>query len=110
MKKHTPFLNLYHSICNNGRLINGNGLCYEEIKYDGYSSLLIYDEIFDMLSPSNKEINENGLSAYWAYDDDLSPYLGSVSAQKEEKSRVETEFTSLRQTVLLLCAAVNGEL
>jgi hypothetical protein len=93
--KHTPILKLYNQWMEKGEITNDpymswtpNGLCY---------SPLATFEMFALFTPDHA-------SGYWGHngmevrDHELSSY------------QQEREFTPLRQTIVLFCAAINNEL
>lgn len=79
--KQTPFLDFHNHSIKFGRMPT-NGLC----------SHFKYNDIFKLVDPEYGE----GIS-YWGADDEFQEFNRWY------------EYTSLRQTVVLLCAAINEE-
>jgi hypothetical protein len=102
IKKPTLFLDLYKKCMITGHLEYENGLC-GEIKriLDGYDGLKVFTYIFDLVIPRKREreelIKEGFCPIYWG------------SGLPDNSEGEDTLFTPLRQTLILLCAALNGE-
>lgn len=98
-KKMTPFLDFYNKSVK-ARRMPVPGLCYEfdsNIK-DSFVPPDI-QSTFNMFKPSGHEIKN-------LYSEQKSSwYFGSDSG-----SWLEYQFTPLRQTIVLFCAAINNEL
>lgn len=100
--KAKTFLDIHNALLNNQKLAYGyseiemelsNGLC-------GFilgDELLKYNSIFQLFKPTDKEIVKYNLDDVYYYD----------SFNNNNKG---TEYNELRQNVILLCAAINGEL
>lgn len=102
MKTETPFLDFYKQCIKTGRLpkslneFGSNGLCQHLGK----------DEIFDLF---NEHVG------YWGYSgipgmSSITKNNGSAYRTDAERDKIRNEFTSMRQTVILFCAAINNEL
>lgn len=95
MKKETPFLDFYKECMETGKLPD-EGLCYSFNAIDRANNLGLFYELHP----------EYGSSWYWAYGED---YVWRGLTRAEEDVIMYT-FTPLRQTIVLFCAAINGEL
>lgn len=87
------FLELYDRWMRAGTL-PGNGLCFSVP-----TELVYILEIFNPTEIEKDELNRKDLSnAYWA------------SGLKQDNPKKGQALTPLRQTIILLCAALNGEM
>jgi hypothetical protein len=96
MNKYTPFMDLYNRICQLGSLPeNGLCSCIEGIEMR---------DILELFEPYGFERTDMFIMGYdmryWA----SGLCLGDLLSERERA------FTPLRQTILLLCAAINDEL
>jgi hypothetical protein len=96
MKKNAKYLPLYYEWNKRGRM-SVNGLCTKFMGL-GNKAMPFYKE-FDFVRPTDKDADRLYMggysSAYWASDSpDMKEYI----------------FTPLRQTIVLLMAALNDEL
>ncbi len=97
------YLELYKEIEELGYLPQNNGLCY--IKVNNHH--LMDEEIFQMLKPEYEDIT----LSYWASEVSLTDYFhNDFEIRTKAKRKATSEFTGLRKNILLLCAALNGEL
>lgn len=82
------YLKFYEKCMKNKTVPGCNGLCqnFED------------DKLFDIISPTREEICINNFGAYWAEDDKDFDYWG------------REHFGPTRQNIVLLMAAMNGEL
>lgn len=87
-KKPYKYLKLYHKLIETGLLEYGNGLCTEFYLMGGQEEENLLSAMFE----------PNKFKAYWADDDNV---LGCD---------LGTKFNPLRQNIVLLMAAMNGEL
>jgi hypothetical protein len=87
-----------------GKLPNKNGLCYERQKTLSDLKGPLDNDLLDMFKPTLEDLkvlNKQNLSrGYWASGLDQSDWIYN----KSEK------YTPLRQTIVLLMAAMNDEL
>lgn len=96
------FLDIHNALLNNQKLAYGNCQAETEL-FNGLcgfildDELLKYNSIFQLLKPTHTEIVEYNLDDSYYYDSFNSSSKG-------------TEYNELRQNVILLCAAINGEL
>jgi hypothetical protein len=95
-----PFLELHAKIVANGRtLFQNNGLCSEYLNDDH----LDWNETFKLFIPTEEDLDslrQQGLSvAYWA----------SEVVDYRDNARYEA-YNSLRETIILFCAVINGEI
>lgn len=106
--KHTPFLDFYKK-CMKTRRIPSRGLC---------NALRFYGEPFELVAPSKEDHPEHwvdGFAGYWGYDGEpISSHVAHVDNACAKKGITITQagesFTPFRQTIVLLCAAINDEL
>lgn len=98
MKKETPFLDFYYKCMKSGVLRN-NGLCNSLP-----SKSINGDLIEDLFSPVDYQYEP--YFNYWAYDGYPNPY----ERVNHDILKVKYDFTPMRQNIVLLCAAINGEL
>ena len=87
----TPYLDFYKKYY--GKRMPEDGLC----------NSLCYDPNVELFRPSEKE--QRALISIGQSD----IYWGSEASAKDVDDRMYT-FTPLRQTIVLFCAAINGEL
>jgi hypothetical protein len=88
MKKKVKYLPMYYAWIKTGMLPSECGLCFEFGKWNKFSQQWNFDSLFELLHP---EPYRGGLSDHWA---------GASSGM----------FNPLRQNIVLLMAAMNGEL
>lgn len=100
--KAKTFLDIHNALLNNQKLAYGN--CQAETKlFNGLCGFILNKEqlrcnsIFQLFKPTRTEIVEYNLDNVYYYD------LFNSSSKG-------TEYNELRQNVILLCAAINGEL
>lgn len=96
-KKKTPYLNYYEKCMNLGAKMPFGGLC---MRFNN-------SETFDLFIPTEHEFNDlndvEGCSTYWA--------SGVKCSENGGQQLIECfGFTTLRQTIVLFCAAINNEL
>lgn len=87
-KYNGSYLDFYRQCMNTGRTPDG-GLCRTFHDH----------EFFRLIDP-----DDGGWNYYWGYDGELSLHTGI------EEMSLAYEFTPIRQNVVLLMAAMNGEL
>lgn len=93
-KKPTPFLDFYNECVWRGKM-RQCGLCIEFVHSPQYETLVMFmPEDADKIE-FNKEIHSTCLGSYWGSGDRFPRQM---------------EFTEFRQTIVLFCAAINGEL
>lgn len=90
MKKETPFLDFYFKYIKSGKIPEW-GLC----SCFGNENHLL--RLFEPYTGANRAL-------YWAYD---GMETDDMDLSNDER---HYEFTAMRQTVVLFCAAINGEL
>lgn len=92
MSKNTPFLDLHKKWGRNKRTMPEDGLC------KSLGQTLSYSKAFYMVSPTINDI-------FHLYKSDLPrDYWGQLKHNIDPK-----KYTALRQTIMLLAAALNGE-
>jgi hypothetical protein len=96
MSKKETFLELHDRLCGHGLVdnygTNEGGLCGQPFRGTSFDKNETFAEYFPPINHS-----------WWAYDD--NPVQIGVLEPKIRK-----EYTPLRQNIILLCAAINGEL
>lgn len=123
MKTDNFFLDLHNECLQKGKLIS-NGLCncikdfiyYKDI-IDKHSAYKIYNEIFGLVNPTEKNFMDLSLnscsSVYWGYEfpleeedsifDTYDVYDVFNMSPASENHRKRYEYTPLRQNLLLFC-------
>jgi hypothetical protein len=96
------FMELHTKIVANGRrLLVANGLCTEYLNDDH----LDWNETFQLFFPTKEDedsLREQGLSiAFWASE---------VSNSDENLNDRYEVYNSLRETIILFCAVIDGEI
>lgn len=97
MKKQTPFLDFYKECLATGKIPN-SGLCYCRLP----------SEVLDNFEPTNEEkyqlVDEGTPEGYWGcgFTWDYLKIHG--------EDIMDYGFTPMRETIVLLCAAINEEL
>lgn len=94
MRFYKTFMEVYKHGMRTGWLNNHNGLCWTMSPRNPKKKLLYF------FKPVKNRTNLSG--AYWAYGKRVQLPITS--------KEVCGEFTPLRQTICLFCAAMNGEL
>lgn len=97
MKKNTPILNFYHkTLVEEEGIMNMEGLCY-----------MLREHEIKLFQPTEHDEDilayENTSQVYWGY---------GISNNDPEYNSFDkySKFTSLRQTITLFLAAIEGEL
>lgn len=109
MKKHlverkTPHLDFYKSCMITGQLPVG-GLCHVAAQRTHIDYKLFYDRMTPTYDNMRKLREENYSTVFWAYGKKKKEKLTTHELMQEAYS-----FTPLRQTIVLLMAAIKGEL
>ncbi len=104
MAKKKKYLTLYQKWIKSNRIDPMKG--YLGV-YNGMCNLFAEDELFDLFVPTvaDEEVlmKEDLELSYWGYG-------GNYEDFAKDHIKVASEFTSLRQTIVLFMAAANGEL
>lgn len=93
----TPFLDFYNRCIENGKLPE-DGIC---------SSFENDTHLFELLYMFSGYTSEWGTNWYWGYNGDVYKWVG---ADPKKQDKIMYTFTPMRQNIILLCAAINGEL
>jgi len=88
------YIEYYQSCMETGKLLNSNGLCYD-----------IGSEALEVFEPTVEDCKLYEINAYWGSGYNLYDW-------KDPELRLKTisDFTPLRQTIILFLAAINEEL
>lgn len=93
--KQKKYLDLYYEWMELG--LPGSGLC----NIFGYMQGM--DELFDLMRPENDELETSPAWGYWGMD-------GEGDFENDDNIRNGSDFTPLRQNIVLLMAAMANEL
>lgn len=109
INKRTPFLDLYDRCMATGRLPS-TGLC-RSLEVLQFTKREI--ELFQLLYPSVSDKiqlqREETSTSYWGSDLVLIEHEWFTHAAYTQIDKKSCDFTSRRQTILLLCAVMNNE-
>lgn len=100
MKKKTPFLDFYKERMRSGKLLNP-GLC-NSVDDETDTLILFY--------PTTQDANMFAKELGYYVTDFKYVFWGSGLHIQSSLDRKSYDFTPLRQTIVLFCAAINGEL
>lgn len=90
------FLEIHEKLLKEGMK---HGLCFQEL--NGHN--LDTNPIFSLFDPTNQEIrNHNVWEGHWGDSKD--------EINENNSDLLGTQYNEFRQNVILLCAAINGEL
>lgn len=104
-------MDLYAAIERNGKLLNENGLCNDVCEFlDGHGCLdhalkddgENFSKVLQWFSPTSINTVD--------YPDVCDTYWGSETGKFSMSDETYSEFSSMRQTMLLFMAAINNEL
>jgi hypothetical protein len=101
--KDTPFLDFYERCMELGAKMPYNGLCicFSDYYCIGY---------IDLFAPTLEDRHEYRNEIFDDTNRDLDSPLGYYWGSESKESPSNYVFTETRQNVILLCAALNGEL
>lgn len=119
-KKHTPHLDFYMKYAQS-EIMPNCGLCIHSSYYPEGEEM--NEELIELFEPSEKQqekLREAGFcTSYWGnripypvydYFDESKNNVSDYEDYYEFTDAIKQEFNEFRQTVVLLCAAMNDEL